>query len=83
MQKKKCNLETSFVKYLVAIFLHLSCGSGLISHFELSLLHRSFKIPLSPVAIKEKRDFANPSSEYDLQAEHDRIKGSIAQNELP
>lgn len=81
--KKKCNLETSFVKYLVAIFLHLSCGSGLISHFELSLLHRSFKIPLSPVAIKEKRDFANPSSEYDLQAEHDWIKGSIAQNELP
>lgn len=81
--KKKCNLETSFVKYLVAIFYIWVVALGLYLILSLAFCTEVSKFPSPPVAMEEKRDFANPSSEYDLQAEHDRIKGSIAQNELP
>lgn len=46
--KKKMQFRNKLCEISCGHFLHLSCGSGLISHSELSLLHRSFKIPLSP-----------------------------------
>lgn len=82
-KKKKKHFKNKLCEMSCGHFLCLSCGSRLISHSEFSLLHISFKILLSPVAMEEKRDFANPSSECDLQAEHAGIRGSIAENELP
>lgn len=78
---KKMQFENKLCDISCGHFLYLSCGSRLVSRSELSLLHMSFRIALSPVAMEEKRDFANPRSECDMQAEHAGIRGSIAENE--